>query len=152
MLYVCIYILAALCGMRDLHSLTRDSTLCPLQWKCGVLTTRPPGKSFFFFFFTIAKTCRRETPCQAHLTNKWQSWNSKSGLTRSSHGSPAWGSLPKHHFEIGLKVFFLSSFNICLHVIITARIFQMLCCAQSCPALWDPVDCNPPGSSVYGIS
>ena len=25
-------------------------------------------------------------------------------------------------------------------------------CAQSCPALWDPMDCSPPGSSVHGIS
>ena len=24
-------------------------------------------------------------------------------------------------------------------------------CAQSCPALHDPLDCNPPGSSVHGI-
>ena len=24
--------------------------------------------------------------------------------------------------------------------------------AQSCPALRDPVDCSPPGSSVHGIS
>ena len=24
--------------------------------------------------------------------------------------------------------------------------------AQSCPTLWDPVDCSPPGSSVHGIS
>src|SRR5574340_1783868 len=23
--------------------------------------------------------------------------------------------------------------------------------AQSCPTLWDPMDCSPPGSSVYGI-
>ena len=23
--------------------------------------------------------------------------------------------------------------------------------AQSCPALWDPMDCSPPGSSVLGI-
>ena len=22
---------------------------------------------------------------------------------------------------------------------------------QSCPTLWDPMDCNPPGSSVHGI-
>ena len=22
---------------------------------------------------------------------------------------------------------------------------------QSCPTLWDPIDCNPPGSSVPGI-
>ena len=25
-------------------------------------------------------------------------------------------------------------------------------CAQSCPALCDPVDCSPPGSSVPGVS
>ena len=24
-------------------------------------------------------------------------------------------------------------------------------CAQSCPTLCDPMDCSPPGSSVYGI-
>ena len=24
-------------------------------------------------------------------------------------------------------------------------------CAQSCPTLYDPMDCNPPGSSVHGI-
>ena len=23
--------------------------------------------------------------------------------------------------------------------------------AQSCPSLWDPMDCSPPGSSVHGI-
>ena len=23
--------------------------------------------------------------------------------------------------------------------------------AQSCPTLWDPTDCSPPGSSVHGI-
>ena len=29
----------------------------------------------------------------------------------------------------------------------------MLCLvAQSCPALWDPTDCSPPGSSVHGDS
>ena len=31
---------------------------------------------------------------------------------------------------------------------------QSLCCAkwlQSCPTLCDPMDCNPPGSSVHGI-
>ena len=29
----------------------------------------------------------------------------------------------------------------------------MLCClvANSCPILWDPMDCSPPGSSVHGI-
>ena len=26
-----------------------------------------------------------------------------------------------------------------------------LCCAKSCPTHFDPMDCDPPGSSVYGI-
>ena len=25
-------------------------------------------------------------------------------------------------------------------------------CAQSCPTVCNPMDCSPPGSSVYGIS
>ena len=24
-------------------------------------------------------------------------------------------------------------------------------CAQSCPTLWEPMDCSPPGSTVHGI-
>ena len=37
-------------------------------------------------------------------------------------------------------------------------IYIVLCCAvlclvaQSCPTLFDPMDCSPPGSSVYGNS
>ena len=26
-----------------------------------------------------------------------------------------------------------------------------MCCAQSCPTLWDPMDCSLPGSSVHGL-
>ena len=31
--------------------------------------------------------------------------------------------------------------------------FTLVCVlvAQSCPTLWDPTDCSPPGSSVHGI-
>ena len=28
----------------------------------------------------------------------------------------------------------------------------LLCCAQSCPTLCNPLDCNPPGCSVHGDS
>ena len=28
---------------------------------------------------------------------------------------------------------------------------KMCTCAQSCPTLWDPVDCSPLGSSIHGI-
>ena len=35
------------------------------------------------------------------------------------------------------------------------KLFSLLACllsfAQSCPTLWDPRNCNPPGSSVHGI-
>ena len=32
------------------------------------------------------------------------------------------------------------------------RVVSVLCLvSQSCPALWDPRDCSPPGSSVPGI-
>ena len=32
-------------GMWDFRSPTRGTNLCPLHWKCGFLTTGPPGKS-----------------------------------------------------------------------------------------------------------
>ena len=38
---------------------------------------------------------------------------------------------------------------------ITCCSYGIVClCAkslQSCPTLWDPMDCSPPGSSVHGI-
>ena len=39
------YLLAEPRGMWDLSSLTRDWTHAPLQWKCRILTTGPPGDS-----------------------------------------------------------------------------------------------------------
>ena len=38
----------------------QGSNSCPLQWKCGVLTTELPGKSWvvFFFLFYFPKKCR----------------------------------------------------------------------------------------------
>ena len=38
-----------------------------------------------------------------------------------------------------------------LHVLICLCVFRMNVFAQSCPTLCDPMDCSPPGSSVYGI-
>ena len=31
--------------------------------------------------------------------------------------------------------------------------FKVMCvlCAQLCPALWDPMNCSPPDSSVHGV-
>ena len=37
----------------------------------------------------------------------------------------------------------------CVCVCVPARVRA---CAQSCPTLWDPMDCNSPGSSVREIS
>ena len=39
------YFLALLPDMWDLSSPTRDRTHAPLHWKCGILTTGPPGMS-----------------------------------------------------------------------------------------------------------
>ena len=33
----------------------------------------------------------------------------------------------------------------------TGDLCSVVCVAQSCPTLCDPVDCSPPGSSVHGI-
>ena len=60
-----------------------------------------------------------------------------------------WNSVKKHF----LTVFF--SINFYWSVIV----FTLLCSflwvhakwLQSCPILWDPMDCSPPGSSVHGI-
>ena len=50
------------------------------------------------------------------------------------------------------------TFNVCdlAHVEMKAGLPQCVTrnfslVAQSCPTLSDPVDCSPPGSSVYGI-
>ena len=37
-----------------------------------------------------------------------------------------------------------------LTIIITSQ--YVLWCTQSCPTLWDPMDCSPPGFSVHGDS
>ena len=37
----------------------------------------------------------------------------------------------------------------------TDKLGQDYCCCligQSCPTLYDPMDCSPPGSSVHGVS
>ena len=56
--------------------------------------------------------------------------------------STSWGLIKRNlYFLYGMKSLF-GSINACV-------------CAkslQSCPALWDPMDCSPPGSSVHGNS
>ena len=55
-----------------------------------------------------------------------------------------------------ILVFFKKLFLLLLH----NQILNLLCCVcvcvclvtQSCPILWDPMDCSLPGSSVQGIS
>ena len=46
--------------------------------------------------------------------------------------------------------------SLCRQLVPTAHPLSVLCCcrflfAQSCPPLCDPMDCSPPGYSVYGI-
>ena len=65
--------LAAPCGMWGLSSPTRDLNLCPLHWKCGVLSTGPPGKSLFLFFkfywSIVNLQCRVSFRCTAQWFN-----------------------------------------------------------------------------------
>ena len=65
----------------------------------------------------------------------------------------------------GTSLFSMSSSNCCFltRIQISQEAGQAFCMlkmvtsesesevAQSCPTLWDPVDCSPPGSSVHGI-
>ncbi|XP_061049156.1 solute carrier family 49 member 4 isoform X3 [Eubalaena glacialis] len=44
-------------GMQDLSSPTRDRTRAPCTWKCGILTTGPPGKSLFVVLLECGLTC-----------------------------------------------------------------------------------------------
>ena len=39
---------------------------------------------------------------------------------------------------------------VCIYIYICMCIYIYMCCAQSCPTLYDPMDCSPPGSSVHG--
>ena len=48
---------------------------------------------------------------------------------------------PNSHSCIVMLVIFLT----CTHC------YVLVLVAQSCPTLWDPMDCRPPGSSVHGI-
>ena len=45
------------------------------------------------------------------------------------------------------------SFTLSCHLLFSRRYFSMYVClvSQSYPALCDPMDCSPPGSSVHGI-
>ena len=45
----CFYFFAALLGMWNFPD--QGPNPCPLQWKCGVLTTGPPGKSYTSVFY-----------------------------------------------------------------------------------------------------
>ena len=50
-IYFYLLILAVPHGMWDLSSSTKDwIDRCPMQWKCGVLTTGPPGKPLLQLF------------------------------------------------------------------------------------------------------
>ena len=55
-------------------------------------------------------------------------------------------SLKKNAYEYKYKLCLLPLFDDKPTVILQIVV------AKSCPTLWDPMDCNPPGSSVHGIS
>ena len=53
---VCFFLLAALCGLWDLSSPTKDWTQAQ-QWKSWVLTAGPPGIPLSVFFFLLEDNC-----------------------------------------------------------------------------------------------
>ena len=63
--------------------------------------------------------------------------------------------IPPAFYRIGVWIRrYVSTLGKCLACISkSVSAARVLCvCLQSCPALHDPVDCGPPGSSVHGIS
>ena len=50
-------------------------------------------------------------------------------------------------FSAGLYYFLKK----CISIYLTPSFICLLLVTQSCPALCDPMDCNPPGSSVHEI-
>ena len=73
-------------------------------------------------------------------------WTSLQGHlcgTRMPHCWPDWQRLSSLSLPLRLSLCFLClSLSMCINV----------CCARSCPALCDPMDCSPPGSSVHEAS
>ena len=61
-------------NVQDLSSLTRD--LCPLQWKCRILSTGPPGKSHVHFLFKHEDSIK-----QMNLAN-WDQLGTLHGIQR----------------------------------------------------------------------
>ena len=65
--------------------------------------------------------------------------------TRKSSPAPQFESINSLYVAVNLTLLLLWPPTIyphtCMHLV-----------AQSCPTLWDPMDCSPPGSSVHGDS
>ena len=51
----------------------------------------------------------------------------------------------KYMYQIN-TLYTLNFYNVCVCVCVCART-----CVQSCPTLYNPINCSPPGSSVHGI-
>ena len=57
------------------------------------------------------------------------------------------------HLSLSVSVSVSLSLSLSLSIYIYIYIYSVLCLvAQSCPILWDQMDCSPPGHSVYGDS
>ena len=55
-----------------------------------------------------------------------------------------WEREGRLNWEMGIDMYTLYV-CVCVCVCVCAKSLQ------SCPTLWDPMDCSPPGSSVHGI-
>ena len=100
-----------------------------------------PSKDHFHWL--ILECGSREGP-SLHRSSEFWNWQPSSAPVYVQVLSvKASLPLPRIPSEIGglYCALMFSSFPICCYCLV----------AQSCPALCDPVDCSPPGSSVHGI-
>ena len=71
------------CGVWDLCSPARDGmNLCPLHWKHGVLTTRPPGRSQCILTLNLLNKLWSRYCYSSHNTNKGTETQKDEGLAQ----------------------------------------------------------------------
>ena len=132
---------------------------CPLHWKHGVLATGPPGKSLsilYIYHFSPTYLLSVNVQCPLslyHFSPSSHLFLSIQGIERESWGHPHHCCLGEPSPDALFSLSLLSSY-------LDSAVWRKDCkrglkseseVAQSCPTLWDPTDCSPPGSSVCGV-
>ena len=98
-----------------------------------------------------------QTPCREGLPKGWkghQRRRSSHHRTQESRSTPEAAGYHTVEQTSSLQCQRSSSTTQKMSEMQILRLYPaaVLCCAESCPTLCDPMDCNPPGSSVHGDS